>query len=95
MGSHPYCDRFSASCSLLLAIGAALLSGCAGSPPVQAMSDARQAVRAAQGDMEPASHRRAEQLLEEARDALAAGEYGQARQRADEARRLARGAGRP
>lgn len=59
------------------------------------MSDARQAVRAAQDDMEPTSRQRAERLLREARDALEAEEYWQARQRADEARRLARNAGGP
>jgi hypothetical protein len=73
----------------------AALSGCAGSPPVQAMSDARQALRAAEDDMEPTSRRRAEQLLEQARDALEAEEYWQARQWADEARRLARSAVKP
>lgn len=71
----------------------AALAGCAGSPPVQAMSDARQAVRAAEDDMTPTTRQRAERLLEEARQALEAGEYGHARERAEEARQLAHQAG--
>ncbi|MGM0412050.1 MAG: hypothetical protein ACQERG_01905 [Pseudomonadota bacterium] len=45
--------------------------------------------------MEPTSRQRAERLLREARDALEAEEYWKARQRADEARGLARNAGQP
>nr|WP_275886928.1 DUF4398 domain-containing protein [Thiohalospira halophila] len=57
------------------------------------MSDARQAVRAAGDDMTPTTRQRARRLLREARQALEAGRYGQARERADEARHLAHQAG--
>lgn len=43
--------------------------------------------------MTPTTRQRAERLLEEARQALEAGEYGHARERAEEARQLAHQAG--
>lgn len=64
---------------------AGLLSGCAGAP-VQEMSDARQAIRAAriaQSDAaQPVLLLEAERLVQEASDALAVGRYRQARAKA-------------
>jgi hypothetical protein len=93
MAFHPHCHRFSGWAGLLAGLTMAALAGCASSPPVQVMSDARQAVRAAEDDMTPTTRERAARLLEEARQALEAGEYGHARKRAEEARQLAHQAG--
>lgn len=93
MGPYPDCRRFSGWYGLLALLLVTALAGCAGSPPVQTMSDARQAVRAAEDDMTPKARRQAERLLDEARRALEAGEYEHARKRAEEARKLAGQAG--
>ncbi|MFP4080497.1 MAG: hypothetical protein ACLFRJ_00345 [Ectothiorhodospira sp.] len=70
-----------------------LVSGCATLPPVQEMSDARQALRAAEqaGARERAAetYRRSRALLEEAETRLEIGEYGPAREKALEAKRAA------
>jgi len=94
MGLHPHCRRFSGWFGLLTVLMVVALAGCAGSPPVQAMSDARQAVRAAEDHMPPTTREQAERLLDEARIALEAGDYGHARERAEEARKLAQEAGK-
>ncbi len=71
-----------------------LLAACATSPPVQEMSDARQALRAAIEDgaqaRDPAAVARAEGLLEQAGAQLDEGRYHKARQTAAEARETAR-----
>lgn len=71
-----------------------LLAACATSPPVQEMSDARQALQAAidagAQERDPAAVRRAERLLQQAGDKLDAGRYRKAREMAQEARQAAR-----
>lgn len=71
----------------------ALLAGCATTAPVQEMSDARQALQAAEqaGARERAAEalRRSRALLEEAQLRLESGEYGSAREKALEAKRVA------
>lgn len=71
----------------------AVLPGCVMAPPVQEMSDARQALRAAEdvgaATRGLASYRQAEALLERAEAQLQEGAYGRARDRAREARALA------
>ncbi|MFO8156060.1 MAG: DUF4398 domain-containing protein [Pseudomonadota bacterium] len=71
-----------------------LLMACATSPPVQEMSDARQALQAAidagAQERDPVAVERAERLLERAGERLDEGQYRQARQMAGEARRTAR-----
>lgn len=69
------------------------LVGCAISPPVQEMSDARQAIRAAQ-DVQASRHApgtltQAEELLTRATRSLEQGEYEKARQAALEAKQKA------
>jgi hypothetical protein len=68
---------------------AALLAACAGAP-VQEMSDARQALRAAQAagaaDKAPAQLNEAERLLALAQENLRRHEYKQARQNAEQSR---------
>ncbi|MDQ6991858.1 MAG: DUF4398 domain-containing protein [Mariprofundus sp.] len=76
-----------------------LLSACATKPPVQAMSDARSAIKTAQqlpGDMPKAAYylKSAEQALSEAAQAVKAERYEQARVKAREARRNAQQAAR-
>ncbi|WP_236860624.1 DUF4398 domain-containing protein [Candidatus Reidiella endopervernicosa] len=69
-----------------------VVAGCA-AVPAQEMSDARQALRAAQdsGAMEsaPAMMAKAERLMQKAERSLEAGEYRAARKNAEEARSLA------
>lgn len=69
-----------------------LLAGCA-APPVQEMSDARQAIRAAQAagaaEGAPAELAAAEQLIDEAQAYLQRKEYRRAGQAATEAREAA------
>jgi outer membrane murein-binding lipoprotein Lpp len=71
-----------------------LLVACATSPPVQEMSDARQALQAAieagAQERDPAAVERVERLLERAGERLDKGEYRRARQMAGEARQTAR-----
>jgi hypothetical protein len=76
--------------SLVVALLCGLLAaGCAGAP-AQQMSDARQAIRAAEqagaGQHAPALLAEAQQLVERARLNLEKGEYRQARDDADQAR---------
>lgn len=63
-----------------------LAAGCAISPPVQEMSDARQAIRAAQdvhaGKHAPSTLGQAEELLNHATRSLEQGRYEEARQAA-------------
>ena len=70
----------------------AILSACAGAP-VQEMSDARQAVRAAQAagaeERAPAELAEARKLIAEAQQQLQRHEYGRAQDTALEARRQA------
>jgi hypothetical protein len=92
--------------SLVVALLCGLLAaGCAGAP-AQQMSDARQAIRAAEqagaGQHAPALLAEAQQLVERARLNLEKGEYRQARDDADlarakamEARRLSEAATPP
>jgi len=94
------------SLSLVVALLCSLLAaGCAGAP-AQQMSDARQAIRAAEqagaGQHAPALLAEAHQLVERARVNLQKGEYRQARDDADlarakamEARRLSEAATSP
>ncbi len=71
------------------ALGALALAGCAG-VPVQEMSDARQAVRAAQeaggARYAPETMAEAEKLLKSAKSNLGKGEYRAAREEAEQAR---------
>lgn len=76
-----------------LGVACALLAGCATSPPVQEMSDARQAIAAAE---EADADERAPETLNEARRLLATAEdmlrqeaYGQARMNAVRAKNRA------
>lgn len=80
--------------ALALFVGAVLmLSGCAATPPVQEMSDARQALRAAEEAQAPdragETYQRSRELLEQAEGRLQQGEYRSARYKANEAKRLA------
>jgi hypothetical protein len=75
------------------AVSFVLLIGCASTVPVQEMSNARQAVRAAE-DVEaaryaPDSMARARRLLDDAAGYLEKGNYGLARDNALEARHVA------
>ncbi|SEK94547.1 protein of unknown function [Ectothiorhodospira marina] len=73
--------------------GLLMLSGCATTPPVQEMSDARQALRAAEEAQAPdragETYQRSRELLEQAETRLQQGEYRSARYKAKEAKRLA------
>jgi outer membrane murein-binding lipoprotein Lpp len=75
---------------IALYLSVATLAGCAATAPVQEMSDARQALRAAEqaGAQEKAlpSYLSARQLLESAEALLLEGEYRAARRKADRAR---------
>lgn len=79
--------RFLLALSALIPL---LLAGCASAPPVQEMSDARQAIMAArEADAEryaPEALHGAEQLMDEATRKLESGAYEQARQAALTAR---------
>jgi len=70
-----------------------LVAGCAATAPVQEMSDARQAIRAAESVGPTASGsadlHEAKLLMESAESALAGGRYGEARRLAGDARSLA------
>ena len=67
--------------------------GCATSPPVQEMSNARQTLQAAQqahaDRFAPATYQQARRLMEEASAALADGDYSLARQLAIESKQQA------
>ena len=70
-------------------LGSLYLAGCAGAP-VQEMSDARQAVRAAEeagaGQKAPEPYAAAQELLKEAEGNINRGEYREAREHARRAR---------
>ena len=78
---------------LLIFLYLGLLSGCAISPPVQEMSNARQSIRAAVDanaeNLAPELLSEAKQRLHSARSELDAGEYERARVLALEAKHLA------
>ncbi len=78
---------------LVVAVLASLLAGCASTPPVQEMSDARQAVQAARREVGDHGSQptlaRAQTLLDRAERELADGDYDGARQSARAAKRLA------
>ncbi|WP_246828299.1 DUF4398 domain-containing protein [Ectothiorhodospira sp. PHS-1] len=79
---------------LLIAVYVTLLvTGCATMAPVQEMSDARQALRAAEEVGAPVraseTYGRSRSLLEQAESSLSAGEFQAARRQAREARALA------
>ena len=78
--------------SAILAL--ALFLGACASAPVQEMSDARQAIYAAKQVVSQASPshlnvQKSELLLEEAKQQLRAGDYDLAREKAEQAKRLA------
>ncbi|WP_240480946.1 DUF4398 domain-containing protein [Ectothiorhodospira sp. BSL-9] len=92
--SRPAGRRRAILYALALLVGAVLmLSGCATTPPVQEMSDARQALRAAEEAQAPhragETYQRSRELLEQAEGRLQQGEYRSARYKANEAKRLA------
>ena len=74
---------------MLALLGAMQLTGCAGAP-VQEMSNARQAVRAAQqaggAKYAPEAMTEAERLLQSAKTNQSKGEYRTAREQAEQAR---------
>ena len=78
---------------VMVALLASLLVGCASTPPVQEMSDARQAVQAASREVGDHGSQptlaRAQTLLDRAERELADGDYDSARQSARAAKRLA------
>ena len=78
---------------VLLVLVVALGSGCAITAPAQEMSDARQALQAAEQVQAPtyarAVYERAEQLLRQAEEQLEAGDYAQARKLAAQSREWA------
>lgn len=78
--------------SLAIALTALAVAGCAGAP-VQEMSDARQAVRAAQAagaaDRAPMQLGEAERLISEAQEQLRRHAYRDARRNAEQAREAA------
>ncbi|SEQ32026.1 protein of unknown function [Ectothiorhodospira magna] len=78
---------------LLAGLAALLLAGCATLAPVQEMSDARQALRAAEEAgaplRVPGTYQQSRRLLEQAEDNLSTGEFRQARRKANAARDLA------
>lgn len=75
---------------IALYLSLATLSGCAATAPVQEMSDARQALRAAEqagaGERNLESYLTAREMLESAEALLNAGDYRSARDKADRAR---------
>lgn len=77
---------------ILAALLTAVCAACASAPPVQEMSDARQAIRAAESALGPGYAvplRSARALLERAQLQLEAGAYAEAREYAIEARKEA------
>ncbi len=89
MAPTGYITKLSAIIILMLLLGA----GCASAPPVQEMSDARQAIQAAR-DAEarrhaPISFGEAERLLEQATRLIERKEYREAKKTALEAKRMA------
>lgn len=70
----------------LLAFSAYLLSACVTAPPVQEMSDARQAIQAAEAvgasTKAPVPYTEAQENIEKAESALQSGDYSTAREQA-------------
>jgi hypothetical protein len=93
MSLSPRCRPYLFKIVLLLAVAAGALGCATRSPPVQEMSDARQAIhaaRAAGSDLaQPQALELAEELLEQASHALAERRYSEARAAALEAKRNA------
>jgi hypothetical protein len=98
----PFIRRYALAFLLAALFSAPLLGGCAGMP-LQEMSDARQAIRAAEragaGQHAPELLDEARRLVESARQSMHKGEYREARDDAEtarakamEARRVAEGA---
>ena len=88
----PFMRRYTLPLLLAALLGGATLAGCAGAP-LQEMSDARQAVRAAERagaeKHAPAPLAEARQLVEQARLNMQKGEYKAAREDAEKAREKA------
>jgi hypothetical protein len=88
----PSIRRYTLSLLLAASIAGATLAGCAGAP-LQEMSDARQAVRAAERagaeKHAPEPLAEARQLVERARLSMQKGEYKEAREDAEKAREKA------
>jgi hypothetical protein len=88
----PSTRRHTLSLLLVALLGSATLAGCAGAP-LQEMSDARQAVRAAEragaAKHAPEPLAEARQLVERARLSMQKGEYKEAREDAEKAREKA------
>lgn len=78
---------------LIFSISVFVLCACALRPPVQEMSDARQALQAAEtanaAEYASETYQNAQQLLEQARVNLEMGEFFEAREMAIEAKHLA------
>ena len=70
----------------LLAVSGYVLSACVTAPPVQEMSDARQAIQAAEAvgarTKAPEPYTQAQENIESAESALEAGDYSKAREQA-------------
>ena len=70
----------------VLAVSLYVLSACVTAPPVQEMSDARQAIQAAEAvgaqTKAPKSYTEAQEYIERAESALQAGDYKRAREQA-------------
>ncbi|MCP4407647.1 MAG: DUF4398 domain-containing protein [Gammaproteobacteria bacterium] len=75
---------------LVLTLGVLILCSCATAPPVQEMSDARQALQAAEAagahNKAPLPYGRAQTYIERAESALQMGDFFEARERALEAK---------
>lgn len=86
-------DVFRTCARCLVACGLLALAGCASNPPVQEMSDARQAIEAAREAQAevyaPGSLHHAENYLDEATRGLESGSYAAAREAALAAKRAA------
>lgn len=82
-----------AATAFLFLLACLLFAGCATTPPVQEMSDARQAIQAAReadaAKLAPQPLHRAEEYLDQATSRLDRGEYTAAREAALEAKRQA------
>jgi hypothetical protein len=85
----PITRRLKLSLSLVALMAYAMLAGCAGAP-IQEMSDARQAIRAAEragaAKFAPEPLAEAKKLVEQARAQMQQREYREARYAAEEAR---------
>lgn len=86
-------SRLRTAVFMALYLSVATLAGCATTAPVQEMSDARQALRAAEQasahEKQLPSYLTARQLLDSAEALLLEGQFGAARRKADRARQYA------